>query len=262
MPQVGRTALVLFGRNIYWYGIIIALGVLLAFWVARRREARLRLPADTTIDLLLWMLPCALIAARLYYVVFSWRDFAHDPWSAFNPRTGGMAIYGGIIGGVLCGAFFARRKKLPFLSLCDLAAPSLALGQAIGRWGNFVNQEAYGIAVTDPRLQWFPFAVWIEAQGGWFCATFFYESAWCFLIFAFLLVAERRGFFRRRGDVFLWYLLLYSLERTLVEGLRTDSLYWGPVRVSQALSAAIFLACAGILALRAVHRRPSGKAGQ
>lgn len=262
MPYINRTAFTLFGQNIYWYGILIAVGVVLAAVVACARERRLQLPKDTTIDLALWMIPCALIAARAYYVVFAWDEFSANPWSAFNPRTGGMAIYGGIIGGALCALIYAKKHGLQFLTLCDLLAPSVALGQAIGRWGNFINQEAYGRAVTMPALQWFPFAVWIEAESGWFCATFFYESAWCFLVFAFLIIGERRRWFRHTGDIFLWYVQLYSFERMLVEGLRTDSLYWGPVRVSQALSAGMLLVCAGIFSWRAIQRKRSGNAGQ
>lgn len=253
MPTVNRIAFTVFGIDVYWYGIIIAGGVLLAAIVATLREKRVGVPKDTTLNLSLWMIPCALIAARLYYVAFSWDQFAADPWLILNIHTGGMAIYGGIIGGALCAMVYAKASKIPFLKLCDLVAPSLALGQAIGRWGNFVNQEAYGVAVTNPALKWFPAAVWIEANQGWYCATFFYESAWCFLIVAALLIAERMGKFHRTGDIFLWYVLLYAFERALVEGLRTDSLYWGPVRVSQALSAAMFLICVGILVYRKIH---------
>ena len=157
-----------------------------------------------------------------------------------------MAIYGGIIGGVLAGYLYARRKGLPFLRLADLAAPSIALGQAIGRWGNFVNQEAYGAVATQPWQQRFPISVFIRADGQWHFATFFYESAWCFIIVAALLIAERRHRFRRDGEIFRSYVFLYALERALVEGLRTDSLRLGPFRVSQLLSLAALLTCAAI----------------
>ena len=166
-----------------------------------------------------------------------------------------MAIYGGIIGGVLAGYLYARHKHLPFLRLADLAAPSIALGQAIGRWGNFVNQEAYGAVATQPWQQRFPISVFIQADGQWHFATFFYESAWCFIIVAALLIAERKKLFHRDGEIFRAYVFLYALERALVEGLRTDSLYLGPFRVSQLLSLAALLTCAVIELVNAGEKK-------
>lgn len=160
-----------------------------------------------------------------------------------------MAIYGGLIAGVLGGWLYARVKKLSFWKLADLVAPSIALGQAIGRWGNFVNQEAHGALVENPALQFFPVSVSIG--GEWYYATFFYESMWCLLIVAALLWAERRNRFLRQGDEFLAYAFLYALERAVVEGMRTDSLYWGAMRVSQGLSLFAAAVVAGIWAVRA-----------
>lgn len=250
MFGISRSALTLFGFELRWYGVLIALGVLGAVIVAHRREARLGLPKDTALDLALVGVPAAVVCARVYYVLFSWEYYAAHPGDILNIRQGGLAIYGGVLGGVLAGWIYCRVKKLSFPCCLDLAAPALALGQAVGRWGNFLNQEAYGRAVTDPRLQFFPLAVYIEGSG-WHWATFFYESLWCVLIVVFLLAVEKRGFFRRRGDTFGAYLFLYALERTLVEGLRTDSLYLGPLRVSQALSLAALLAVGLVLARRA-----------
>jgi phosphatidylglycerol:prolipoprotein diacylglycerol transferase len=248
MPHIDRMAFLLFGIPVYWYGLMITSGVLMGLLIASVREKRLGLPKDTTINLSLWVVPVAIVCARIYYVAFTWDSFKNDLWSVFNVRGGGMAIYGSLIGGFLTGILYAKAKKLPFAILCDLAAPSIAIGQALGRWGNFFNQEAYGVPVINPAFQFFPAAVFIQAQNGWFAATFFYESAWCFLIVLFLLIAERRHFFRRPGEEFLWYVTLYAFERMLVEGLRTDSLYWGTVRVSQALSLALMIAGAILLA--------------
>ena len=214
--------------------------------VLHRFARRFGLKEDDIYDVMIWLIPCSIIGARLYYVLFSWREYAANPIRALYIWEGGMAIYGGIIGGVLAGYLYARRKGLPFLRLADLAAPSIALGQAIGRWGNFVNQEAYGAVATQPWQQRFPISVFIRADGQWHFATFFYESAWCFIIVAALLVAERRHRFRRDGEIFRSYVFLYALERALVEGLRTDSLYLGPFRVSQLLSLAALLTCAAI----------------
>ena len=208
-------------------------------------------PAETTLNLALLAVPVSVVCARLYYVAFEWELYKGDFLSILNVRRGGLAIYGAVIGGVIAGLVYARWKKVGFWRLADLAAPSLALGQAIGRWGNFLNEEAYGVTITNPKFQFFPAAVFIRADGLWHAATFFYESLWCFLILAFLLLAERKRFFRKSGDLFLWYAFLYALERGAVEGLRTDSLYWGTVRVSQLLSLLLIFAIAMVFALRA-----------
>lgn len=243
MFEITRSTLTLFGFSLHWYGILIALGVFCAVALACKREKRLGFPKDTTLDIALICVPAAILCARLYYVLFSWDYYAAHPAEILDVRKGGLAIYGGVIGGVLVGYIYCRIKKLSFQKGLDLVAPSLALGQAVGRWGNFLNQEAYGRAVLNSKFQFFPIAVYID-NSGWHCATFFYESLWCALIVAFILIAERRRFFRRDGDIFGWYLLLYGLERTFVEGLRMDSLYWGGVRVSQLLSLALMLAAA------------------
>ena len=250
-----RDALLIGDLSLHYYGMLIALGVLLGVFLAMKRESRLGLAKDTTIDLALVGVPAALVGARLYYVAFSWDFYKDDLWKILSVREGGMAIYGGVLAALLAGWIFSRVRKVPFASLADLAAPSLALGQAVGRWGNFVNQEAYGYAVTDPALCRFPIAVFIEADGRWHLATFFYESAWCFLIVAFILLMERKGRLRRPGDAFLWYLLLYGAERAVVEGLRTDSLMLGPVRVSQLLAALLALGALAALLLRARRKK-------
>ena len=156
MIQFTPTSVTLFGLTFHWYGVIIAVGMALAVALACAREKRLGLPRDTALDLALVGIPAAILCARLYYVAFSWREYAANPIQALYIWQGGMAIYGGIIGGVLAGYLYARHKHLPFLRLADLAAPSIALGQAIGRWGNFINQEAYGAVATRPWQQRFP----------------------------------------------------------------------------------------------------------
>ena len=208
------------------------------------------LPRETAVDLALLGIPAAIVCARLYYVLFSWEAYAKEPIRALYIWEGGMAIYGGIIGGVLAGFFYARRKRLPFLKLADLAAPSIALGQAIGRWGNFINQEAFGAVAARAWQRRFPISVFIQADGQWHYATFFYESAWCLLTVAALLLAEKKKLFRRDGQLFGSYVFLYALERALVEGLRTDSLYLGPVRVSQLLSLLALLVSAAVALVR------------
>ena len=227
MVQFTPTGMTLFGLTFHWYGVLMALGMASGIALCCAREKRYNVPRDTTLDLALIVIPAGIVGARLYYVLFSWREYAANPIRALFIWEGGMAVYGSIIGGLVAGFLYAKVKKLPFLRLADLFAPSVALGQAIGRWGNFVNQEAYGAVATQAWQQRFPISVFIRADGQWHFATFFYESAWCLAIVAMLLVAERKRLFRRDGGVFRTYVFLYAVERALVEGLRTDSLYLG-----------------------------------
>lgn len=257
-----RVAFSLLGQPIYWYALIMAFAVLIGIVLTHSREKRVGLPKDTATDFMLIAIPAAFVCARAYYVAFSWDLYRMHPLSALNVREGGLAIYGGIIGGAIAGLVFTRRRHISYGKLADLCAPALVLGQAIGRWGNFINQEAYGRAILDPAWQFFPAAVWIEASGQWHYATFFYESIWCLMIFIALLLLERAKRFHRPGDLFLWYVALYGLERMLVEGLRTDSLYWGGARVSQLLSAALVACCALYMFLRdpAIRKSRRGRA--
>lgn len=224
----------IFGKPIYWYGIIISLGVLIGIYLAMREAKRLELDPEIIIDFCLLAIPLAIIGARIYYVVFQWDAYKDNPIDAIKIWEGGLAIFGAVIGGVIAALIFTRWRKLDFWLLTDIVAPSLILGQALGRWGNFFNQEAYGYAITNPAWQWFPAAVFIEKNQQWHMATFFYESLWNFIVFLFLIFYRKRK--KRNGEVFLLYLILYSCGRIVIEGLRTDSLYWGPFRVSQLLS--------------------------
>ena len=235
-----------------WYSLIIVTGIALGIFLCGREEKRLGLPKDTAIDCALWAIPLGIIGARLYFVAFSWDQFASDLVRILYVWEGGVAIYGALIGGFLGLWLNAKRKKISLLTLLDMFAPSVVLAQALGRWGNFFNMEAYGELVLNPKWQFFPFAVYIPtAMGGeWHLAAFFYESAWDFLCFALLMAFRKR--MTRRGDVFLWYLLLYGAGRAVVEGLRLDSLMWlnGTVRVSQWLS---LLAMAAVFVIFAVR---------
>lgn len=254
MLELSRSGITVLGLVIHWYGLLIALGVLGAVLIAGHREARLGLKKDTALNLALVCVPVGIVCARLYYVAFSWADFAANPVEIFNLRGGGLAVYGGVIGGALAALAYAWLKKASLGAIADLVAPGLAFAQALGRWGNFFNQEAYGAAVTNPALRFFPISVYIEGSG-WHYAAFFYESFWCALICALLLLAEKKGWMKRRGDGFLAYLFLYALERCLVEGLRTDSLYLGPFRVSQLLSFCALLTVVILLCLRMRGKR-------
>ncbi|HHU49510.1 MAG: prolipoprotein diacylglyceryl transferase [Caldicoprobacterales bacterium] len=241
----------LFGQPIYWYGILISIGVLLGIILAMRNARLFGIDQDSIVDFALIAIPLAIIGARLYYVIFEWDQYRENLLDIFNIRKGGLAIYGGVIGGILAGLIFTKWKKHDFWNLADICAPSLILGQAIGRWGNFVNQEAYGYIVANPEWQWFPAAVFIEADQQWHLATFFYESMWNFLIFIFLMSYRKRR--KKTGEVFLLYIILYAFGRFFIEGLRTDSLYIGSIRVSQLLSAVLFIVCIGLFIYRRKH---------
>lgn len=223
-----------------WYSVLVVTGIAVAVWLAGREEKRLGLPKDTTVDLALVVVPCGIVGARLYYVLMRWELFAANPVSALYVWQGGLAIYGAVIGGALGACVYARRKRIAFAKLADMIAPGLLLAQAIGRWGNYFNMEAYGPVIAEARLQFFPLAVFITADGEWHAATFFYESMWNLLGFAALWLLRKRQ--RETGDVFAWYLLIYGAGRFVIEQLREDSLYIGSLRASQYLS---LILCAG-----------------
>lgn len=251
--QPGRMA---FGI-VPWYSLIIVTAIALGIFLCGREEKRLGLPKDTAIDSALWAIPFGIIGARLYYVAFAWEQFALNPIRILYVWEGGVAIYGALLGGLQGVWLNARRKKISLPALLDMIAPSVILAQAMGRWGNYFNAEAFGEPVTNPAWQFFPFAVLIPgAEGGtWHLATFFYESAWDFVSFLLLMAYRKRMI--RRGDVFLWYILLYGAGRAVVEGLRLDSLMWlgGTIRVSQWLS---LLVIAVVFLVFAIRMRKAG----
>lgn len=216
----------IFGIEIAWYGILISLGILFGIAVATYRAKKEGLYADIIIDLALIAVPAAIIGSRAYYVIFSWNFYKQNPKEIFNIRHGGLAIHGAIIAGVLAGYLFCRYKKIGFWILADVCAPSIILGQAIGRWGNFANQEAHG---GPTNLPW-----GIEINNVKVHPTFLYESLWNFGVFGFLLYYSSRK--KYDGQIFVLYLILYSVARYFIESLRTDSLMLGPFKVAQLIS--------------------------
>ncbi len=232
--------------GISWYAILIVSAVMIGYVISRSEARRLSLPHDAIIDFLLFGIPLAIIGARLYYVVFRFNHYSEDILSIFNVREGGLAIYGGVIGGILAARLTARKHQIPATTLLDVISPALVLAQGIGRWGNYINMEAYGLRINEEALQFFPFAVEIPVGNVWYwhMATFFYEFCWDILVFVLLLIIRRKE--HRSGDVFSWYLLLYCAGRTVIEGVRFDSLTFISefVRISQILSA---LAALGVV---------------
>lgn len=239
------------GLNIAWYGIIITFGMILGALLAMYRAKKRNINPDIILDFVLLALPLAIVFARAYYVIFEWNSYSSNLSKIFAINEGGLAIYGGVIGGAFAALILCKAKKFPFLTLIDLVVPSLILGQVIGRWGNFINQEAFGNLVTSPDLQFFPFAVFIQSTGEWHQATFFYESMWnVVLLTVVLLLGSKRV---KDGVLFSTYLVGYGMGRYWVEGLRTDSLYILPgIRVSQILS--LVLVVVGIILLILINK--------
>lgn len=246
-------AFTVFGHEIRWYAIFILIGMVGGVAIACRSAKKYGWTVDDIIDVALVALPSAVVGARMYYVIFKWDYYAQHPADIIKIWEGGLGIYGGIIAGIVAGMIYCKVKKRNIWELLDIGAPSIAFGQAVGRWGNFTNQEAFGAVVTNPSLQGFPASVYIQADGQFHYATFFYESAWCALIVVALLLLRKR--FRHRGDTILCYAMLYSAERSIVEGLRMDSLYIGTIRVSQALSAILFVGIVAFFVIRFFKER-------
>ncbi|MCK9443065.1 MAG: prolipoprotein diacylglyceryl transferase [Tissierellaceae bacterium] len=217
----------IFGLDIRWYGILIASGVLIGTLIALKEAKRVGFDQETLLDLLIWEVPLSLVGARIYYVIFSWDLYRDNPIEALNIRNGGMAIHGTIITAIIVAIIFAKVKKVSFWTMTDITAPSLILAQSIGRWGNFANQEAHG---GPTNLPW-----GIMVNGVKVHPTFLYESIWNLLVFIFLLWYSRKKQ-KFQGEIFLLYLSLYSFIRFFIEGLRTDSLMLGQIRVAQLVS--------------------------
>jgi phosphatidylglycerol---prolipoprotein diacylglyceryl transferase len=247
--------------TIRWYGFLIAsavlIGVTLSQYLAKRRNVNPELIGDLSI----WLVIGAIPAARLYYVLFEWSEYAQNPERIIAIWQGGIAIHGAIIGGAIAALIFARLKQVRFWQLADLVAPALILGQAIGRWGNFFNSEAFGGPTNLPWKLYIPPNRRPPALADfeYFHPTFLYESLWDLMVFALLMILFFRGLAGKpslkTGTLFLVYMTGYSLGRLWIEGLRTDSLMLGPLRVAQLVSlAGIVFGLVGLAWLYIAHR--------
>ena len=228
--------------TIHFYGAIIAAGLMLAVLYACRRSKEFGITEDDLMDGVLWVTPFAVLCARAYYCIFSWESYASNPISVLYIWEGGLAIYGGVLGAIIGVAVFCRIKRIKLPMLLDLVALGFLIGQCMGRWGNFFNREAFG-AETDSFLR----MGLLNSRTGvvtYYHPTFFYESLWNFTGFLILhKLSKKRQY---DGQIALLYVAWYGLGRAFIEGLRTDSLYWGPFRVSQLLAA---VSCIGALAV-------------
>ena len=257
------TAFTIFGFEVQWYGLLITLGMILAIIYCFSRMKSYGIDPDRAIDAVIGGIVGGIVGARLYYVLLEWDQYKDNIADIFNLRLGGLAIYGGIIGALLVGGIVAKLRKVRLLPLLDLVGQGFLIGQCIGRWGNFFNQEAFGcntdsvFGMTGGRIQSWISSVYTSSQ----CYNnlqveltpdmpvhpcFFYESLWCLAGFI-ILAAVSRKFRKFDGQIFLMYIAWYGLGRSFIEGLRTDSLVIGSIRVSQALAIVCFVAAAILL---------------
>lgn len=261
IQPLNRVAIHFGSFTVYWYGIIIGVGLLLGLALAIREGKRLGISSDTFTDLVLYALPISLITARMYYVSFEWDYYKNHPDEIIAIWNGGIAIHGALIGAVLTAVIFAHKRHISFWKLADIAAPSLILGQAIGRWGNFMNQEAHGGPVSRSFLESLRLPDFIINQmyieGVYYHPTFLYESVWNIIGFVILLTLRKANL--KRGELFLSYLTWYSIGRFFIEGLRTDSLMLtSSLRIAQVISLSLVIISIVVM----IYRRRKGLASE
>lgn len=240
-----RVAFEVFGFPVYWYGILIGIGFILAVVFAMMLFKRIGISPDDIIDGMIVIVPLSIIGARLYFVLFNLSNY-NSFWEIFDVRDGGLAIYGGVIVAFLSTIMFCKIKKLNYFDVADVVGVAFLIAQSVGRWGNFFNREAYGSETTLPwRME-----IYDAAAGGRICVhpTFFYESLWCLIGFVLLFVLFNKRKFS--GQIVLSYFMWYGFERFFIEGLRADSLMLGSLRVSQVLSLLLFVTAAAVMRVK------------
>ena len=255
-----QASFLLFGREIYLYGVMVALGFLCGILFCGQKAPEFGISADRFYDLTLWLVPLSILGARLYYVLFQADYYRSHPLEILAVWEGGLAIYGGIIMGVLVTVVFCRVKKLSLPAMLDVLCFGVLIGQVIGRWGNFFNREAFG-AETDVFCR-----MGLTAADGttiYVHPTFLYESLWNLIGLFILILFTRRGRRRYDGQCVLFYFFWYGLGRSWIEGLRTDSLYLGNtgIRVSQLLSLILVLVSGTVLFLNRKRNKPDRQGG-
>lgn len=247
--HIDNIAFTIFGRPVAWYGILITCGMILAVLCALRLSKFEKIKSDDIIDLAFTVIICGIIGARAYYVIFSWDNYRYlvtdknlignifgTLYNCIAIWNGGLAIYGGIIAGLLSAYVFSKKKRIHFLKLFDILAPCVLIGQIIGRWGNFINIEAYGAETTLPwrmGILWGSDGMWLAEK--YVHPTFLYESLWNLIGLVIILSIYKKK--KTDGQMFASYLIWYGFGRMQIEGLRTDSLMLGSVRVSQLVGA-------------------------
>lgn len=230
---MNRVAFTILGVDIMWYGILMAIGMILGVLLAIKEAKRVGISEDDILNLAIFAIPSGLLGARLYYVIFNWSWYSQNLSEILNFRGGGMAIHGALIGGILAGYIYTKIKNINFFKMADTVMIGIPLAQAIGRWGNYINGEAHG-GPTD--LPW-----GIMVDGIKVHPTFLYESIWDLGIFIFLWLFRQNK--KYEGQLAIYYIMLYSLGRFFIEGLRTDSLMVGPLRMAQVISLIAIIIC-------------------
>ena len=218
--SIDRIAFTIFGKDIYWYSLILAAAVVTVFTLCCIRGKKKGYKDDIFVDLCFVILIAGVIGARALYVLTNWDNYASNPISILYIWEGGLAILGGFVTALPCYVFYCYKKKINFWELLDIIAPCFALAQCIGRWGNFVNQELYGPVVTQEFLQFFPFAVYIDRTQSWHMATFFYESMWSLMTFIVLSILSKKK--HDKGDIFFLYIVFYSVIRIILDGIKLE----------------------------------------
>ncbi len=251
--NISRIAVKIFGIDIYWYAIIIVSAIIIALLWCKKNFEKVNIDFDGIFDLAIILIPISILSARIYYILFNLEYYTKSPINILNFRDGGLAIYGGIIGGIITCYIYCKKKKIDILDLLDGIAPVLALSQSIGRWGNFVNVEAYG---SETNMPWKMGIIENEIKK-YVHPTFLYESICTLIIFLILSkMIDKRKF---KGEITYLYLLLYSFVRFFIEGLRTDSLMLLNFRISQLLSLVIFVCISCILIYKIVKCNSKSK---
>ena len=250
---IPETAFEILGNPIYWYGVLIVAGMIIAIALCKVYNGRFGIKFEDILDLAVWVLPISIICARLYYVAFSWDYYSENLQNIFRIKDGGLAIYGGLIGGVITILIYCKIKKKNALDITDYIVPTVALAQSIGRWGNYINIEAYGYETN------FPIRMEIIEDGitKYVHPTFLYESICTLAIFVILSIFSKKRKFT--GEITYLYIILYALARFFIEGLRTDSLMLFNVRISQILSLLLFMVFTGILIFKINKQKQMSK---
>lgn len=244
--------------QIYWYSVLIFMAFLIGGTLALKESKKFALSEDFMINLFFYLVPLAILGARLYFVAFHWDYYSQNLIEIFKVWEGGLAIHGGLLASLLWILFYTKKNGVSTIRILDILVVSLLLGQAIGRWGNFLNGEAYGPKTTLAFLQSLHLPEFIikgmNIGGVYHQPTFLYESIWCFLGFIIILF-YRRGTYRKNGDMIAFYLMWYGLGRFFIEGLRTDSLMLGPIKMAQLVS--ILMIIIGVIMF--IKRRKESK---
>lgn len=243
--------------TIYWYSFLIFLSILIGLLIVKKEVVKTKFDKGFIFDLIFYLIPVAIVGARIYYVIFNYSVFKDNFIDVFKIWEGGLAIYGAVIAGILFTIYYCKKKKQSILLTLDILAPCLVLGQAIGRWGNYFNGEAHGVVTSLSYLKSLHIPLVIikgmYINGNYYIPTFLFESIWCFIVFIILIIVRNKLKYKKEGIIVCLYFILYSLGRFFIEGLRTDSLYIFNFRVSQIV--AIILIIIGIVGIVILEKK-------